>query len=316
MVRLSGRTDLALPALVGLWGTASLAIAAIFTLWGGLAGGWLPDLILGTRLVRVSDGRRAVAAGLGKSLLVGALGVLSVGIVPLLLTLLTRDTNGRVWVDRLSGTALLDVRAGRNVLLDPVSQGELDSHFTPKAKPLPAIIEVRPGQSRYLPPIGSSVASPQVPTAPSLLVNAPRVSRGGGDSETTRVSTPALGPAAHAGPSPAVAPVWLLSFDTGEEHLLKGSALVGRQPVAQASHRGAELVRISDPSLTVSGTHLAVTSNEVGVWVEDLGSTNGSEVRTANGRTQALPVRVRTAVARGSRVRFGDRWMTVERTRT
>ena len=64
----------------------------------------------------------------------------------------------------------------------------------------------------------------------------------------------------------------------------------------------------------MSGTHLAVTSNELGVWVEDLGSTNGSELRTPNGRAQTLAVRVRTPVSGGSRVRLGDRWMTVERT--
>ncbi len=314
MVRFSGRTDLPLLTLVGLWGLAGVVLAAMFALWGAIAGGWLPDLLLGTRLVRVADGRRAIAAGLGRSLLVGALGAVSLGIAPLLLTLLTRDANGRVWLDRISGTALLDVRAGRNVLVDPVSQAELDIHFTPKVKPRPAIIEVHPGQSSHLPPIERSATG--VPTEIPTVVGGRRVPRGShNESVTTLVSVPILEPTLHPAASTADAPVWLLTFDTGEEHPLQGSALVGRQPVPQAGYRGADLVRISDPSLTVSGTHLAVTSNEVGVWVEDLGSTNGSEVRAPSGRTQAIPVHVRTAVARGSRVRLGDRWMTVDQVR-
>ncbi len=315
-VRLSGRTDLPLPPLLGLWGLAALVVAIVFGLWGALAGAWLPDLLVGTRLVRVADGRRGFGAGLGRSWLLVAMGVLTGGVLPLVLTLTSRGADGRVWIDRLTGTALIDVRAGRNVLVEPVSRAELESRFRVKSKPRPAIIEVRPGQSPNRSPIGGSPGSGSGAAVSTTMHQEGALTTQTAGGDITRTSAPVTGraPQSSAG-SATAASVWLLSFDTGEVHLLRGSALIGRQPVGRVSHPGAELLRISDPSCTVSGTHLAVTSNEVGVWVEDLGSTNGSEVRAPSGRTQALAVRVRTAVAKGSKVRLGDRWMTVDRTR-
>ncbi len=288
-------------------------VAVVFACWGAFAGGWLPDLLLGLRTVGVADGRRAVPSGLARAGLLGVLGLATAGLAPLLLTLLTRDRAGRVWVDRLTGTAVIDVRHGRNVLARPVTAAELEAAFLPKRPPRPAIIEVspeRPGPAAepYARQLDASGGPFATGAGGASGVTRPAREYGASvEGSPTRVAAP-VAPA-------AVAPttVWLLSFDTGEKHLLHGSAVIGRQPAPQPGVRGAELIRIQDPSRTVSGSHLVVVGNDLGVWVEDLGSTNGSEVLSPNGRSQALAVRVRTAVAGGARVRLGDRWMRVER---
>lgn len=293
-------------AVRGIIAGCLVAVAAVAAILDCLAAGWLPDAVLGTRLVRVKDGRPAGVSGLGRLALVGLLATATAGLANLLLTVLGRDSNGRVWLDRVTGTAMIDVRAGRNVLVDPVSSAELERALRPEAPPRAAVVEVRGGNGDPNPvPLEAQDTLASLPdevarpggTGPGYLEGGPTVISG---ARTTA-------------PAPSPGPAWLLTFDTGESHQLHGTALIGRHPVAHSSHRGAELVKVADPSATMSGTHLAITANDVGVWVEDLGSTNGSEIRLPSGRKLALPVRVRTPVATGSRVRLGDRWMTVER---
>jgi len=283
-----------------------VVVAAVATILDCLAGGWLPDAVVGTRLVRVQDGRATGISGLGRLALVGLLTAATAGLATLLLTLIGRDQTGRVWLDRATGTAMIDIRAGRNVLADPVSGAELERALRPEAPPRPTVVEVRGGSGELRPvPLEVQDALAALPGDMVTPVGFGSAYLEGGPTviSSMRASAPP--------PLPALA--WLLTFDTGESHRLHGTALIGRHPVAHSSHRGAELVTVADPSATMSGTHLAITANDVGVWVEDLGSTNGSEIRLPSGRKVALPVRVRTPVAKGSRVRLGDRWMTVER---
>jgi len=282
------------------------AVAAVAAVLDCLAGGWLPDAIVGTRLVRVADGRTVGASGFGRLALVGLLAAATAGLANLVLTVLGRDSNGRVWLDRVTGTAMIDIRAGRNVLVDPVSSAELERALRPEAPPRPAVVEVRGGSGEPKPmPLE---AHDTLASLPDEVVRLGGIGPGYLEGDPTVVSGMRT-----SAPPPLPAPAWLLTFDTGESHRLHGTALIGRHPVAHSGHRGAELVKVADPSATMSGTHLAITANDVGVWVEDLGSTNGSEIRLPSGRKVALPVRVRTPVAKGSRVRLGDRWMTVER---
>lgn len=310
VVVLAGRSAMTVPAFVALCGLLAASWGAVFAIWSALGAGWLPDLILGVRVVSVSDGRRTIAGGLARAALQAVLAAVSIGIVPLLAVFST-PSGGRSWVDRLTGVTLLDIRAGRNVLARPVTAGEREAQFAPKAPPRPAIIEVRPASlaQGYTGALQGSVPRHGVTVGAERVGSVSAVTASG---ESTLVSTSPI--VAAPDPRATSATTWILSFDTGERHLLHGRALIGREPAARADFRGADLIRVADPSRTVSGTHLAVTSNELGVWVEDLGSTNGSELRTPNGRAQTLAVRVRTPVSGGSRVRLGDRWMTVERT--
>ena len=290
---------------------AATAVSLVAWLWGGLGGRWLPDLLLGLRTVRVADAGRPGGAGLARAALLVLGGLPSAGIVPLVLSLAGRDAHGRCWQDRLTGLATIDVRRGRDVHARPVNASELDA-LVHRPVVRPAIIEVSPGR----PPVPGLVAQAPGPL-PQPAVAVPRVS---GFLPPAPAGTPVRGVDGPTRVTSVVAPVpsrgtpatWRLSFDTGQTHLLRESAILGRAPAAQPSYRGADLVRLEDPSQTVSATHLAVRGNEVGVWVEDLGSTNGSEVVTPSGRAKALAPRSAVAVPSGGRVRLGDRWFTIE----
>lgn len=274
-------------------------VALVGAVWVALAGRTIPDHILGLRTVRVDTGGRPGWRGLGRAAVMGPLALLSAGMVPLLLAFLGRDADGRCWQDRWAGLSVLDIRNGRDVTRQPVTNVELSSRFAPVREPRPAIIQVRPAEHRPSPALITPSAPP-----PAEPISA-RVSR-----VETQASAAAL---ARGGAAPTAEPVWRLCFDTGQTHELRSLALLGRQPSARSTHPGAELVVVDDPSRTISATHLAVRANEVGVWVEDLGSTNGSEVVLANGRVKDLPVRAPASIDAGARVRFGDRVMRIQR---
>lgn len=285
------------------WYAAAVAagvsfVALVGAAWVALSGRTIPDYLLGLRTVRVDTGGRPGWRGLGRASVMGLLAIPSAGVVPLLLIFLTRDADGRCWQDRWAGLSVLDVRSGRDVGQHPVTRAELSSRFAPARAPRPAIIHVRPEEHRPDPAFTQQpLPAPQPITASGARAVA--------QAEPTALTFAATEPAAQ--------PAWVLCFDTGQTHELRSLALLGRQPTPRSTHPGAELVVVDDPSRTISATHLAVRPNEVGVWVEDLGSTNGSEVVLANGRVKALPVRARTAVDGDAIVRFGDRVMRLQR---
>ncbi len=286
------------------WYAAAVAAGVGFVALVGascvaLSGRTIPDYLLGLRTVRVDTAGHPGWRGLGRASVMGLLAIPSAGVVPLLLVFLTRDADGRCWQDRWAGLSVLDIRSGRDVAQDPVTRAELSSRFAPARAPRPAIIHVRPDEPRPAPALVTQqpLPAPQQVTARGAKVVA--------QAEPAALTLGATEPSAQ--------PTWLLCFDTGQTHELRSLALLGRQPTARSTHPGAELVVVNDPSRTISATHLAVRPNEVGVWVEDLGSTNGSEVVLTNGRVKALPIRARTAVDADATVRFGDRVMRLQR---
>jgi pSer/pThr/pTyr-binding forkhead associated (FHA) protein len=70
---------------------------------------------------------------------------------------------------------------------------------------------------------------------------------------------------------------------------------------------------IADPTMSVSATHLLVGPEEGGVWVEDLGSTNGTEIVDTSREVRPLIARVRASAPFGSQIRFGECWLHVVR---
>jgi hypothetical protein len=101
---------------------------------------------------------------------------------------------------------------------------------------------------------------------------------------------------------------WTLALDTGDELDVSGRILIGRDPVAESGEAADHLVVIDDDTLSVSRTHVACQLDSDGFWVEDRGSTNGTEVELASGERQACEPRVRVPVVGEARVFFGDRW--------
>lgn len=101
-----------------------------------------------------------------------------------------------------------------------------------------------------------------------------------------------------------------LLLDTGQQVVLGGTVLLGRDPVAVPPWTGAVLVPV--PDYSVSKTHVALRLEGTRVLVHDLGSTNGTVVVSPGGSaTVAVPGDVLEAPA-GSTVRFGDRSLRVE----
>ena len=115
------------------------------------------------------------------------------------------------------------------------------------------------------------------------------------------------------GPPPVAG--WRVSFDTGEEFVVEGLALVGRKPEPRRGEPVRHLVPLRSSDMSVSKTHAQFQVVPDGALVVmDRGSTNGS-VLVRKGLPKALsPGRPATLVD-GDVVRFGDRSMTVQRLR-
>ncbi|OJX69596.1 MAG: hypothetical protein BGO94_13995 [Micrococcales bacterium 72-143] len=114
-----------------------------------------------------------------------------------------------------------------------------------------------------------------------------------------------------ASPPPAPAsPRWTLVLADGGEAVVGRALLVGRNPAPFDAWPGAELLPVDDPTHSVSKTHAAFEVDDSGLWVHDLGSTNGVWVVHGDDVTEAAPGR-RVAVPTGSFVELGDYVLTV-----
>jgi pSer/pThr/pTyr-binding forkhead associated (FHA) protein len=101
-----------------------------------------------------------------------------------------------------------------------------------------------------------------------------------------------------------------LEFDTNRRIRVTGDIVVGRAPDASL---GAPVV-IDDPDRSVSKNHFRVgVDKKDRMWVEDLGSTNGTVLIGADGSEVELAVGQRHGVVAGCEIRFGDRRARVMR---
>ena len=103
-----------------------------------------------------------------------------------------------------------------------------------------------------------------------------------------------------------------VTFDTGVTYPFGGTIVLGRNPLAPASHPTASPVPVDDPQRSVSKTHVALTATREGVVVEDLHSTGGTVVVRADGEeTPVLPGAPVHARA-GDTVRYGQRSVVID----
>lgn len=103
-----------------------------------------------------------------------------------------------------------------------------------------------------------------------------------------------------------------VTFDTGVTYPFGGPIVLGRNPLAPASHPTASPVPVDDPQRTVSKTHVALTATREGVLVEDLHSTGGTVIVRADGEeTPVLPGAPVQACA-GDTVRYGQRSVVID----
>ena len=98
-----------------------------------------------------------------------------------------------------------------------------------------------------------------------------------------------------------------IRFGSGEIVTLEVPAVLGRAPVVPAHLVGSLAHRVGDSSMSISSTHCVLTVDDDVIWVEDLGSTNGTELQLPTGEVQQLRSQ-RTKLDRGTRLQLGDNW--------
>ncbi|WP_369370944.1 RDD family protein [Promicromonospora sp. Populi] len=157
-------------------------------------------------------------------------------------------------------------------------------------------------QEQVAPPVQQPVAPPvQQPVRPELPPQRDEL------SDATRMQAPVLEPA-------AVATV-VIELESGERRVIDGPALVGRNPQA-TDGTGVILVRVDDPTRSVSKNHAELGVDSAGLWLTDRGSTNGTVVSAPGRSPQVAEPGARVRVPVGSTVHVGDRRILVHRNET
>jgi FHA domain len=105
---------------------------------------------------------------------------------------------------------------------------------------------------------------------------------------------------------------WRLVLPDGQKIVVTKTTLVGRNPGSNSRFPGAKLESVSDPAKSVSKTHAVLQADSEGLWITDLGSTNGVIVTQPDGTELDLGPEERTRVETGAAIDLGDFIMRVE----
>jgi hypothetical protein len=154
----------------------------------------------------------------------------------------------------------------------------------PTAMPAPAVVELPP----------PAVAEPSADSPEPVLVEGVLCDRGHFNdlgARACRQCGAGLEPGPRVvqrGPRP---PLGVLALDDGTRVTLDGDYVFGREPALDADVIAgrARPVRISDPEGTVSRLHLKISLVGWRVEVSDLGSANGSVLRSPGGKRTLTP---------------------------
>ncbi|CAN5202797.1 hypothetical protein BH09ACT3_BH09ACT3_10010 [soil metagenome] len=120
---------------------------------------------------------------------------------------------------------------------------------------------------------------------------------------------PAIMGAAEAEPEPGIR--FVLQFSTGESVTVFGSGLIGRSPRPEPGEYYEQLVRMFDPSRSVSKTHLEFGQDDGTFWVLDRYSGNGTVLKEPDTEAvRCVPDR-RYHLQRGTRVEIGEQFFIV-----
>lgn len=110
---------------------------------------------------------------------------------------------------------------------------------------------------------------------------------------------------------PRVGERFILQFSTGEGFTVHGSGLIGRNPIPEPGEYFDQLVRVIDPSRSVSKTHLEYGQESGAFWVMDRYSGNGTVVREPDAAVVRCRPGTRYRVLRGTRVEIGEQFFIV-----
>ena len=151
---------------------------------------------------------------------------------------------------------------------------------------------------RLLPDEEADAAAPAAAAAPAPARRVP-----------APVSAPAPAPdlASPRRAADSSAPAVVLTLDNGEDVRVEGAGiLIGRDPALIPGGPALALAAITDPTRSVSKTHLAIMRSGTAVVVIDLGSTNGSAL-LRDGSERTLGPHEQVALRSGDTIRLGDR---------
>ncbi|AZC12562.1 MULTISPECIES: FHA domain-containing protein [unclassified Microbacterium] len=105
----------------------------------------------------------------------------------------------------------------------------------------------------------------------------------------------------------------LVRLDSGERLSLESALILGRTPTAPAD-APAEAFQWPDLSRSLSKSHARLEWDGARLWVTDLGSTNGTFIRTAGNR-HPLIAHQRTPLPLPAEIDLGDRSLSVTEAR-
>lgn len=175
-----------------------------------------------------------------------------------------------------------------------------------------AIIELAPGRIPAPPPRPAPVVDRLPDFEPTARVDTPPVRPDAAepnpiipfdesaDLEATRISRPG-----RAGER------FVLQFSTGESFTVYGNGLIGRNPRSEPGEYFDQLVRVLDPTRSVSKVHLEFGQDAGQFWIMDRFSGNGTIVREPESEQLRCQPEKRFRLARGTRVDIGEQFFIV-----
>ena len=228
------------------------------------------------------------------------------------------ERRGRGWLDKVGKNWMIDVRHG----LDPFNAKAL--RLARKRVHQPDTVE-----ARRLPSLatGADFATPAfVPAARSSsgVISAPFHENqepwepppvGAGQLKPAGAveRTPARQTSHPASPMPKPVTGYsaVLVFDDDSRVSVNGRGLLGRDPQPQPGEEAYRLLPVTDDSRQISKTHAEFGIDARGFWISDRASSNGTIVRTPDGRQRELAVHEPAYLDWGAIVEIGGRSFTV-----
>ncbi len=246
-------------------------------------------------------------------------------VIPLLLiavflasSLWDAERRGRGWLDKVGKNWMIDVRHG----LDPfnakalrLARKRVDQPDTVKARRLPSLATGADfAAPAFVPAARSSsgvIFAPshenQEPWQPPP-VGADRVKP---DGAAERSPAPQTSHSASSMPKPDTGYSAVLVFDDDSRVSVNGRGLIGRDPRPRPGEEAHRLLPVTDDSRQISKTHAEFGIDARGFWISDRASSNGTIVRTPDGRQRELAVHEPAYLDWGAVVEIGGRSFTV-----
>ncbi|MDY6214336.1 MAG: hypothetical protein SPH79_07590 [Schaalia hyovaginalis] len=244
-------------------------------------------------------------------------------------------TDGRGWIERITGTRSVDLTKPLDASSDFARRvGGRASRRNPSPPPAPEDLTRGVGAPNGFSAVGATTGSrtppapaptaPQIPSAATYrpIVPVYPVDAGAGEGAAPPAEAPAptgapvpAAPPVRPGPSPSTPPapmpkreIWAV-MDSGDRELIDSTLVLGRAP--SSDDPAARLVTIADSTRSLSRTHLRLGPTRSGVWVEDAFSANGTSARTPDGAIAELPRGQKRSVPIGTVLIMGERTLTI-----